>query len=342
MKKKLLLSLVCFSLIFAGTFCFAAEVKNPAFTKAGKIKVVTTIFPIYDWVKNIAGENVDLTYLLEGGVDLHSWQPSAQDMVKITTSDVFIYVGGESDAWAENALKNAMNKDLIAVNLMDMLADKVRTEEIVEGMQAAEHDHDHDDDHEHDIADDSEHDHDDEEEEYDEHVWLSLKNAAAVCDGLSEIFCSLLPSKADTIRSSAGAYIKKLSDLDKEYERTIKNSKKKVILVADRFPFRYLVDDYDLDYYAAFVGCSAETEASFKTVAFLSGKSDELGLNVILVMEKSDKKIADTVIKNSRKKDKKIMTLDSMQSVTAKQVADGASYYEIMKENLAVLKKALN
>ncbi len=314
-----------------------------------KISVVTTIFPEYDWVKVISGDasdNVDISMLLDNGVDLHSFQPTADDIMKIATCDMFIYVGGESDEWVEDALKEATNKDMVVINLLDVLGGNVKEEEVIEGMEAEEeHEHgeEHEDSDEHEHEEGDEHEEGEEEEvEYDEHVWLSLSNASLICDAIADGLSKVDPDNAGTYAENANAYKQKLMTLDSEYKNVVSSATNKTLLFGDRFPFRYLVDDYGLDYYAAFVGCSAETEASFETVAFLSGKVDELGLKSVMTIESSDKKIAETIINNTKTKDQNILTLDSMQSTTSEDVSAGTTYLTIMQSNLEVLKEALN
>ncbi|MCR5784552.1 MAG: metal ABC transporter substrate-binding protein [Eubacterium sp.] len=305
-----------------------------------KISVVTTIFPEYDWVKEIAGDNAEITMLLDDGVDLHSFQPTAEDIIKVSDCDVFIYVGGESDAWVEDALAEAVNEDMIVIDLMDVLGDSVKEEEVVEGMEAGEHEHEHEDEEE-EHEDEEEHEHE-EEVEYDEHVWLSLKYAEVLCESISEKLAEADPENAEIYSANAQEYIGKLSELDAEYENVVSEAENTTLLFGDRFPFRYMVDDYGLSYYAAFVGCSAETEASFETITFLANKVDELGLGAILQIESSDGKIAETIRDNTESKDQEILTLDSMQQVTAEDVEAGANYLSIMEANLEVLKQALN
>ncbi len=293
-----------------------------------KISIVTTIFPEYDWVKQILGDqsgNVELTMLLDKGVDLHSYQPTAQDMMKIATCDLFIYVGGESDEWVEDALKEAVNKDMKVVNLLEMLGNSVKEEEVVEGMEGEE----------------EEGEEEEEGPEYDEHVWLSLKNAQTLCSGIAKELSALDTANAGTYEKNAAAYNDKLAALDAEYKAVADKSSVKTILFGDRFPFRYLADDYDLSYYAAFVGCSAETEASFETVTFLAKKVDELGLKVIFTIEGQEHKIAETIRENTKEKNQEIVVMDSMQSTTSADVESGATYLDIMTKNLDSLKSAL-
>ena len=342
--KKLFLILTVFTALTASTFAAKKSAKND------KLKVVTTIFPQYDWIREIMGDkasSAQLTLLVGNGVDLHSYQPSIQDIAKISTADIFIYVGGESDSWVKDAIKNAANKNMKVINLMEVLGDKVNAEEIKEGMQAEEeedHDeHEHDaEDHDHEAEGHHHHHHDDDEEvEYDEHVWLSLRNAKILSAEIAEALSEKDPANAASYKANFASYSAKLDALDKDYTAAVASASKKTILFGDRFPFRYLTDDYGLDYYAAFVGCSAETEASFETVVFLSKKVDELGLNSVLKIESGDGKIARTIVQNTKNKTAKVLTLDSIQSTTLKQANAGTTYLKIMEENLKVLKEAL-
>ena len=267
-------------------FAYSSEY-TAAEKSADSLQIFTTIFPEYDWVKQILGDNpadAQGTMLLDNGVDLHSYQPTAEDILKISTCDLFIYVGGESDEWVEDALQEATNKDMVVINLLDVLGDKVKEEELVEGMEGEEEDEEGDD----------------EEPEYDEQ-----------------------------------------SALDTKYENAVSNGSVNTLLFGDRFPFRYLVDDYGLDYFAAFVGCSAETEASFETIIFLAQKVNELSLPCIMTIEGTDHKIAETIVQNTETKDQKILTIDSMQSTTARDVQNGTTYLSLMESNLEVLKEAL-
>lgn len=293
----------------------------------GKLSVVTTIFPEYDWAKNIIGDTdaADITMLLDSGVDLHSYQPTAADMVKISTCDLFIYVGGESDKWVEDALAGATNKDMVVINLLEALGGSVKEEELVEGMEGEEDDEGEEE----------------EGPEYDEHVWLSLKNAAILVDTITDALAGLDKDHASAFTANASAYKEKLGELDTQFQAAVDAASLKTLLFGDRFPFRYLVDDYGLSYYAAFVGCSAETEASFETIAFLANKVQELNLGTVLTLEGTDHRIAETIISTSGV-EAQILAMDSMQSVTAKDVANGADYLGIMEKNLTALTAALN
>ena len=503
MKKitALLLALM----MLAGVLAGCGKPKDTG--KAGKLKVVTTIFPEYDWVRAILGDkadNAEVTMLLDNGVDLHSYQPTADDIVRISDCDLFVYVGGESDGWVESVLKNADNKNVKVINLLNVLGDSAKTEETVEGMQEAEHAHDHSKEvstfEDHEVQDRSlsdwagswqsaypfaldgtlddafaamaeegemtadeyktyyqngyktditniniegdhivftyedgkkvgsdykyigyyiqnwstgtkaamyrfeavdrtsgapiyiefndhmiesaapEHFHirmsnesfdaivdpekswptffpadmtgedlcehmeghgHDHEEEADEHVWLSLKNAKTLVAAIADALQELDPDNKDTYTANASAYIEKLSALDGAYQSAVDGAARKTVLFGDRFPFRYLVDDYGLRYYAAFSGCSAESEASFETVSFLAKKVDELGLPCVLTIEGKNHKLAETIVQSTAAKNQKMLTMDSMQSMTSKDAANGATYLSVMEQNLSVLKEAL-
>ena len=299
--------------------------------EAGKIRVVTTIFPIYNWVREIAGDtgNTEITLLLDSGVDLHSFQPSAQDIMNVAACDLFIYVGGESDEWAEDALAEAVNPDMVVISLVEALGENAKAEEIVEGMEAEEEEEEGEEG-------------EGEEEEIDEHVWLSLRNAQVFTSAIADALAQKDPANADSYRANAEAYGAKLAALDAAYAEAVDSAAHKTLLFGDRFPFRYLTDDYGLAYYAAFAGCSAETEASFETVIFLAKKTDELQLPAVLTIEGRDHRIAETIIGSTADKNRKLLTLNSMQGTTANDIEQGATYLKIMEDNLAVLKEALN
>ena len=337
MNKKIFFIAIA---VFIGLFLCVATLSARSKKSLTKptLSVVATIFPEYDWTREILGEKISqtsLTLLLDNGVDLHSYQPSVKDIAKIADCDVFIYVGGESDKWVADALKNARNKNMQVVNLLEVLGDRVREEEIVEGMQADE-DHDHDEHHEDGESEDEE------EAEADEHVWLSLKNAQILVSEIASALSNADSANSSYYRANANAYNAKLDALDKKYSEATKAAKTKYVLFGDRFPFRYLTDDYSLSYYAAFVGCSAETEASFETIAFLSKKLNELKLGAVCQIESSDGKIAKTIIQTAKANGVKILTLDSLQSATSRDIKKGQTYLKAMNENLDVLKAALN
>ncbi len=322
MKKLLAVLLSVIITASAFTACGGAATES---ADDGSVKVVTTIFPLYDWVREVAQDDADIhmDLLLDNGVDLHSYQPTAKDIMDISESDVFIYVGGASDEWVGDVIAQADNPDMIVLDLMDILGDKAKEEELVEGMQGEEEGEDED------------------EPEYDEHVWLSLKNAMLFAEKIADALSAVDAQHADAFKANADAYIGKLAALDAQYQETVDSAKVKTLLFGDRFPFRYLFDDYGLSCYAAFIGCSAETEASFETISFLANKVDELGLKSIMKIETSDDTIAETIKSETKSKDQTILTLDSIQSVTADRLNAGETYLSVMESNLGVLRRAL-
>lgn len=317
-KIKKIISVVlilCFAAVmFSSCDKTPADSENESVsTDDGGLKIVTTIFPIYDWVKNITGGG-NVVYLDGNGIDLHSFEPTANDIVKLSDADMFIYIGGESDKWVDNAVKSADNSKLVTLSLIELTGSL--EEETVEGMES-----------------------DEEDTAADEHIWLSLKKAKTAVTSIADALCKADAKNADTYNANAKAYINKLSELDKEYEETVASSKNKTLLFADRFPFRYLTEDYGIGYYAAFPGCSAESEASFETMSFLINKTKELKLPCIIKIDGSDGKIADTV---SEATDAKILTMNSCQSVTDKDIDGGMTYLSVMEENLNIIKEALS
>lgn len=333
MKKNKLSAIICLAVsICAFDGCKRIQTEKKG-TDENKIKVVATIFPEYDWAKNLVKDspNVEVELLIKNGTDLHSYQPSTQDIVKIGNADIFIYVGGESDEWVSQVLKNSKKENQIVVNLMQTLSQDIKEEELVEGMQGEAHD-DHDDDE------------DDDETEYDEHVWLSVENAKKAVIKIAESLEVADLENSVLYASNLKNYLAELESLDAFKTRIAEKiqHQNSPLIFCDRFPFRYLIDELNLKYFAAFAGCSAETEASFETVAFLVKKTEELKSDSIFVTESSDKKLAQTVIAGAKLPETKITVLNSMQAVTLEQAENGASYIKIMQENLEKISSALN
>lgn len=349
-KKILVIGMfVCVMML---TACSGNATKN-----GDKIKVVCTLFPQYDWAREIIGDkkNVELVLLVENGNDLHSFQPTAEDIITISNCDMFIYGGGVSDKWVEDTLKQATNEDMIVINMLDVIGNNAKKEEVVEGMEEHDHEHEHDDgEHSEDAGDEvhtvdvddqnwhNENEHYFDPTGYDEHIWLSITNAKLVCAEISDGLCKLDADNSSSYQNNLNMYNEKLDELDGRYETMVSNANLDTILVADRFPFRYLTSEYGINYYAAFVGCSSETEASFETVTFLSKKVDELGLNYIIVVDGSTQDVAKTVIESTSAKSQSIIVLDSMQAVSMNRINNGETYLTIMENNLTVLEQVLN
>ena len=318
MKLKKIMTGVLAAFMLAG--CAPKQQQNTT-----KLKIVATTFPQYDWIREIIGKdntNVDLQLLMKNGGDLHSYQPTAGDIANIADANLFVYVGGESDEWVDDALKEKTNKDMKVVNMMQTLGDDIDEEE--EGLEKESEDHDH------------------EEIEYDEHVWLSLKRAQKIVKAIADELGELDSTNAKKYQENAEAYIAKLAALDKSYESTVNTVKNKTWIFADRMPFHYLAKDYGITTYAAFNGCSTETNASFNTIVSLAKYADELGIKHIMTIEGSDKKLAKAVIENTTDKNQDILTLNSLQSVSQSDIDKGLTYYGAMEENLKVLAQSFN
>ena len=324
MKKQLLAALLSAMLCTGLTACGTAAMPGK---DNDKIRIVCTNFPEYDWVRQLTqGEEdaYEITYLLENGADLHNYQPSAMDMAKISCCDLFICVGGESERWVDDALAGAVNKSMRVVKLLDCV--EAVEEETVEGMETE--------------ADEEAAEA--EAPEYDEHIWLSVSNAKICC---AQIVSQLAVIGDDDERfmklnQNLDAYRRQLDALDSDFREVSEAMPGHMLIFADRFPFRYFVDDYGYNYYAAFAGCSAETEASFETIAFLAQKVDETGVSTVFTIEGGNTGIAEAVIANTKSKDQKTAVLNSIQSVTSEQVESGATYLSLMEGNLNVLKEA--
>jgi len=373
-----------------------------------RLSIVTTIFPQYDWVRQILGdnaENMDITFVINSMIDLHSFNPSVSDIVTISTSDLFIYVGGESDDWIEDALRNADNPNMRVINLMDVLGDSLlefdhddcddddcddhsddcddHSDDCIDddcdahsddcadddcathGEECEDEDcydhpnvcadeedcaahsddcedddcEDHSDDCDDDDCDDHSHDH--HHGDYDEHVWLSLRNAIVLSTAIADVIIELDPANAEMYTENLNAFVRDLRDLDEEFTTMVNEAYLDTVVFGDRFPFRYLMEDYGINYYAAFPGCHAEAEASFSTIIYLVEKVDENELHTILVTESADESIANTIRSHTSSGDQQILAVDSLQSVTTADAASGVTFLSIMRSNLEVLREAL-
>ncbi len=299
------------------------------------IKIVCTVFPIYDWVKNIVSEmdpekaqnlfgieyegrtkDIDLILLYDNGTDLHSYQATASDLVAIATCDLLIYVGGESDKWIQSALTNSANPNRRVLCLTEIIKDRL-----------IQSDHDHNDH---------------EGEEIDEHVWLSIKNAELFCDAIFETITEIDTENKALYAVNTGIYTEKLQSLDKYLSDIVADAPSKEVIFADRFPFSYLMEDYGITCHAAFDGCSSEAEASFDTIITLAATLNRLGAKAILTTESPLSNVADAVISAANTENIEVLAMNSMQSVSQKDMDEGKTYLSLMEENIAVLKAALN
>ncbi len=312
MKKFISVMLCITALMTVFCSCGKQDDKN----NDGKLNIVATIFPPYDFAREIGGDRVNASMLLKPGMESHSYDPTPQDIIKIQESDLFIYVGGESDEWVNDILESGDRKPKKIIALMDIV-DKVQ-EEIVEGMEKDKDDGD--------------------TIEYDEHVWTSPVNASLITRKISEALCELDSKNVDFFKNRTAEYCQKLSALDNEFRKIVENASRKTIVFGDRFPFRYLADEYGLKYYAAFPGCSSETEPSAATISFLIDKVKEEKIPVVFSIEFSSGKVADVICESTGAKK---LTFHSCHNVTQKEMDNDASYYWIMRDNASALKEAL-
>lgn len=321
MKK---LSVLLATLLVLATLLCSCSL--PAIPQGG-LKIVCTTFTQYDFIRNILGSEENLILLNKNGADMHGFEPTAKDIVEIRTASLFVYVGGASDKWVEKAVNATENPDLKAVAMTEYV-DTLTLEDVETLEFGSHHEHSH-----------AEHSHDHSPDEADEHIWLSLKNAVAITNGLCGEICAIDPENAEKYKSNAAAYVAKLEALEKEYEAVFTESERDVLLFADRFPFAYLTHDYGVAHLAAFTGCSSESEITAETFTHLIEHTNELSLPCILMLDGSDGKTAKTV---SNATGAKILTVDSLQTVSETDIKNGATYYDTMTKNLEIFKEALN
>ena len=292
-----------------------------------KVSIITTNFPAYDFARAVAGEEADIKMLIKPGAEIHDFEPTPQDIIDIKNSKMFIYTGGESDEWIEDVLDDINTNDTKLFRMMDAV--EAVEEEIVDGM---EHEHEHED------GNEEGQEHEKEEAEYDEHVWTSLKNAQKIVGNIKDELVKISPENKNIFESNAEKYVNKLRKIEQEFQDVVKNGSRKTIVFGDRFPLRYFVDDYGLSYFAAFPGCSDQTEASSKTVAFLVDKIKSEKIPVVFKIEMSSGKIADTIANETGAK---VLTFNSAHNISADDFKNGMTYAEIMEKNVKALEEAL-
>lgn len=313
-------------------------------TEGKKLQIVTTNFPSYDFARAITKEDADVTMLVKPGAETHSFEPSPQDIITIQNADLFIYTGGDSDEWVDGILESVQNKNFHVFKMMDAV--NLIEEETVEGMQEEEHEHDHADadhaneeaDHDHEKADQAE-EHEEEGPEMDEHVWTSPKNAITIVEKLEETLSGLDESHKDSFKANSESYVKELEELDKSFKEVVDSGKRKEIIVADRFPFAYFCKEYGLSYFAAFPGCSTDTQPSAATIAFLTDKVKEDKIPVVFHIEMGNEDMVNAISKDTGAKK---LLLNSVHNVTDSDFKAGKTYVDLMKPNVEALKEALN
>lgn len=344
MKKLLACALAASVAIFGLTAC-----SNQDKADAHKLKIVTTNFAEYDFARQITGDKADVKMLLKPGAESHSYEPSPQDIKTIQDSDLFVYVGGDSDEWVGDILES-MDKKPNTFKLMDAV--DLMEEEVKEGMVHEHHDddkdccdeHEHEHEHEHkheEHADKHEHEHEEhaDEPEMDEHVWTSPVNAIKIVEKMSAEIIKLDPNNADTYKKNTEEYIKKLQKLDGEFREVVKNGKRKEIVVGDRFPFLYFVKEYGIEYYAAFPGCSKDTDTNPATIAFLTEKVKEDNIPVVFHIELSNEQMSKAIAEATGAKSE---LLNAVHNISDEDFKKGVTYIDLMEHNVEVLKEALN
>ena len=293
--------------------------------KHNKLTVVCTVFPVYDWVRQVVGEcdTVEPILLVQDGTDLHSYQPKAADMVTLASCDLIVRLGGTSEVWVEEALKQqtaSTREELILSALPTVTLRQISAGSVAQ--------HGHEEEHAH-------------HGETDEHLWLSLGNAAACVEAIADSLCELDAAHAEQFRANALAYTEALGALDARYRAEIATVEAPRLVVADRFPFVYLTEDYGIEYVAAFEGCTTDTDADFSTVVRLAQALDDWQSGAVLVTESADLSLADSVLAASKNPHREIVSMDSLQSVTATDLEAGVTYLARMEENLDGLMRAL-
>lgn len=316
MNKK---NLLIFPLLFSLCMSIAACSPSPSANDDHKLKIVTTIFPQYDFARQIGGDKISLQMLVTPGGESHSYEPTPRDIIAVNNCDIFICSGGESDVWSNVILKSVNTENKIVIQLMDCV--EAVEEEITEGMTEKP------------TFGDNE-----EEPEYDEHVWTSIKNAKKISEAITAAMCGKDKENAELYTDNLNGYIKQLDNLDKSYEEAVSASENKTLIFGDRFPFRYLFDDYGLKYYAAFPGCSTDSDVSAKNMLFLINKVRENDLSAVYYIEFSTRKIADTIADETGTEP---LLFHSCHTVSKADFENGVTYIDLMTQNLENLKRGL-
>lgn len=323
-KKGFALLSLFLSAVILLTSCSSYKDSENEVTDDG-LSIVATIFPQYDFAGQIGGDKVRLKMLTVPGGESHSYEPTPQDITAVRECDIFICAGGESDIWYNTVLKSPDLENVTVISLMECVEDRLKEEEITEGMRGEKYS----------LTDGKNED----ETEYDEHVWTSLKNAQIISQKICGVMCSLDEKNADFYRENTNAYIKKLAELDEKYQDAAHQAKNKTLVFGDRFPFRYLFDDYGLKYYAAFPGCSTDSDVSAKTMLFLIKKIREENLPAVYYIEFSARRIADTLAEETNAEP---LLFHSCHTVSKSEFENGVTYLSLMEQNLENLKRGLN
>ena len=320
--RRLLAAVLAAVVLLPAVGCAA----RPAEPESGKLRVVCSLFPYYDFVRAIGGEDVEAELLVPAGRETHSFEPTPLDVIRLSQADVFVYNGGESEYWVEEILDSAGEEIPYTLRLMDYA--QPLEEELAEGMQGAGHDdhHDHDDGHE-------------DEVEYDEHIWTSPKNAVVLCRTVCDAICKADPANEDLYRANCDGYCAQIEALDARFASLCESAPRKLLVFADRFPMLYFCREFGLDYRAAFHGCSGDTEPSLATIKYLIDKVEDEDIPVVYTIDFGTKKVAAVV---SECTGAAVDTLYSMQTVSRADFDAGETYLTLMERNYEALRKGLN
>lgn len=314
MKRNLKI-IIALAVILIATLGIIIGISNSQ-KQSEKISIITTNFPAYDFARAVAGDKADVKMLLKPGAEMHDFEPTPSDIIDIEKSALFIYTGGESDEWVEDILSSTnVNKSLKMMDTVELVE-----EEAVEGMEAEEEEEEG------------------EEPEYDEHVWTTPKNAKKIIAKIKDELIAISPENKDSFEQNTTNYSNRLDELDSEFKEIINSAKRKTIVFGDRFPLRYFADEYGLEYYAAFPGCSEQTEASSATIAFLVNKVKSENIPVVFKIEMSNNKIAQTIADETGAK---VLTFNSIHNISAEDFESGITYIDLMEGNLITLEEAL-
>lgn len=297
----------------------------------GRLQVVCSVFPYYDFARQIGGDDVDVTLLVAAGKETHSFEPTPLDVITLSQADVFLYNGGESETWVDDILSAAGENIAVTLPLMPQVS--ALAEEWAEGMEGGHDDHDHDDDHDH-----EEHDHDSDDIEYDEHVWTSPVLAKALCQAICDALCQADPAHQERYQARLKDYLAQLDQLDAAFREVVEAGHRRLLVFGDRFPLLYFCKKYDLDYRAAFHGCASDTEPSLATLKYLIDKVKDEEIPVVYTIELSSRKVANAIAEATGAK---VLTFHSCQTVSRAEFDGGATYLSLMEQNVEALREGL-
>lgn len=332
-KKKIGIIILIIMILSAvwGVFAYGIKNKQTVATNNDKLNIVVTGFPQYDFARAVAKDNANIKMLIKPGVETHSYEPTPQDIQEIENADLFIYTGSMNDEWVDGILNSINSKEFNTVKLEECVT-------LLESDDKHNHSHEHDEDEHIEDLEEDESTHSHSEIEYDEHVWTSPKNAIKIIEKIETVLCELDKNNESQYTKNAEEYISEINEIDKEISDIVDHAKRKTLVFGDRFPFKYFVEEYGLEYEAAFSGCSDEMEPSADTISYLVNFIQKEGIPVVLYVELSNQKVANTLAEETNTK---TMCLNSVHNTTQEEFENGVTYVSKMRENIETLKFAL-